>query len=260
VSDIPFYSATTSSNETVGRGVSVSIFAHLAVVALVLIKCLVFPGKTIPYVPTLRVDIVGLPDVLKKDLHPVTETKPESKSAPKPQVEPPSEAKVKPVEKIVPEKTDEMVMKPKTAPSEDRAKKLKNALNRIKALEKVSEQDHASTAAPEVKGNKISKGSSLDGDAKEAAEASYYDVLRDKLRDNWELAPWIQRQHLDAQIRVFIDSHGRVRQFVVVKSSGNPQFDEAVKLSVQQGQPFPTPPDGLVSSLLTDGILVGFPL
>jgi hypothetical protein len=48
-----------------------SVAFHVALVFLVITKNLVFPGESIPYVPTLRVDIVGLPDILKKDLNKV---------------------------------------------------------------------------------------------------------------------------------------------------------------------------------------------
>ncbi|NDC79235.1 MAG: hypothetical protein EBZ67_15395 [Chitinophagia bacterium] len=37
-------------------------------------------------------------------------------------------------------------------------------------------------------------------------------------------------------------------------------YDEAVKRTIAQSQPFPPPPDAIEQNLMTDGILVGFPL
>ena len=37
-------------------------------------------------------------------------------------------------------------------------------------------------------------------------------------------------------------------------------IDEAVKKTLTQSQPFPRPPEDLISSLLSNGILLGFPL
>src|SRR3954469_10400830 len=49
-------------------GLRVSLIAHGALLFFVLIKSVFSPGEPIPYIPALRVDMVGLPDVLKKDL------------------------------------------------------------------------------------------------------------------------------------------------------------------------------------------------
>ena len=160
-----------------------------------------------------------------------------------------------------------MVLKPKHAQDTPekpakREKKLTSALDRIRALEKIEDESKSESrpSAAIVKGNKLSKGTSLSGDAKEAAEASYYDTLRSKLQENWELPVWIARQNLDAQVRVYIDPYGRVRSYRFMKASGNDQFDSAIKKTLEDSQPFPKPPDELASSLLVDGILVGFPL
>lgn len=168
-----------------------------------------------------------------------------------------------PVEKAAP---DELVLKPKQAAHEKpakREKKLRSALDRIKALEKI--EDSESTNKPVarsaiVKGNKLSKGTSLSGDARESQDSGYYDQLRSKLQENWELPVWIARQNLDARIRIYIDSNGRMRNYRFVKASGNDQFDAAIKKTLEESQPFPRPPEDLASSMLVDGVLVGFPL
>jgi hypothetical protein len=51
-----------------------------------------------------------------------------------------------------------------------------------------------------------------------------------------------------------------VRASVFVRPSGNSQFDDAVRKTLQQSQPFPVPPIEIRPTLAADGILVGFPL
>ncbi len=246
-----------------GKALRWSFGGHVALIVLVVVKSLVFPSTPKPYVPTLRVDMVDLPDVLKKDLHalPIVKDKAIEEALKKPVEKPAEKTPEKPVEKAAP---DELVLHPKkAAPAVDkspkREKKLLSALDRIKALEKI-EDDSGGAKPVVVKGNKISKGQSLDGDAKESDQASYYDALRGKLQDNWALPVWIARQNFTAQVRVYIDPYGRIRNFRFEKTSGNNQFDSAIKKTLQESQPFPHPPDDIASSLLVDGVLVGFPL
>jgi TonB family protein len=247
------------------KGVRWSLAGHALLAALFLLKNLVFPGKPALYVPTLRVDIVGLPDVLKKDLANIPRNKPSQEILDALKKAEESAKKIKPstVKLPPPEQKaekDEMVLHPKQmANPAARERKLKSALERIKSLEKIEDRDTDSKPVV-VKGNRVSKGTSLTGDAKEAAEASYFDQLRDRLQENWALPVWVARQNLSAQVQVFIDAHGRLRNFRFVKNSGNPQFDEAIKKTLSDSQPFPIPPEGLADSLLDHGVLVGFPL
>jgi TonB family protein len=243
-------------------GIKYSLLFHFALIATILTKGFVFPGKPMPIVPTLRVDIVGLPDILKKDLKGVPKTSSASdklnEQLKKLEVE---AKKIKvPAPIAEPAKPDEMVLKPKRLDSEKREQKLKNSLARIKALAKISGEMEKQSSGVLIKGNQISRGSSLSGEAKESAQISYYELVRERLQENWALPVWIARQKLSAQVQVFIDSQGRLRSYRFVKLSGNSQFDEAVKRTLQESQPFPLPPAELARSALSDGILVGFPL
>lgn len=245
-------------------GLKASVIGHLALIFLILVKSLVFPGKPLLYIPTLKVDIVGLPDVLKKDL----KANPESEAAQKEIAKALKDAeqqikKLKTVPPKVIAKKDEMVLKPKNAESaKAREKKLKSALDRIKALNKITSPDESdSHNAPKViKGNKISKGSSLSGDARESDQTSYYDALRERLQENWSLPVWLSRKDLSAQVQIFIDSRGKLRNFRFTKTSGNSQFDDAVKKTLKKSEPFPVPSDADASTVLVDGVLIGFPL
>jgi hypothetical protein len=225
------------SEEGYARALRASFIAHALFILLVLFKGLIFPSAPKPYVPTLRVDMVGLPDVLKKDLRAL----PTDTSVADP---------------------DELVLHPKkkSLTNQSREKKLRSALDRIKALSKITADDTPKSKTILVKGNKISKGAALSGDAKEAAEASYYDLLRGKLQENWALPVWIARQNYSAQVQLFVDGRGRVKSFRFVKTSGNAQFDSAIKKTLEESQPFPAPSEDVAGSLLTNGVLIGFPL
>lgn len=254
---------------------------HGAALAVLLVHSLVFPGKPRPLAitPTLRVDVVGLPDLLKNQL-PTSAPPPSSdqlseklksaaqdakdiKSSVNPKLPPAPKAPVS--ERADP---DELVLKPKTVQDRDRSKKNRSALDRIRSLVKVSNDTHS--AAPSknqgtrpgmlIKGNAISRGTSLTGEAREAAVATYYDALRDRLQENWALPVWLTRQNFSARVHLLIDARGSIKSFRFVKPSGSEKFDEAVKKTLNDSQPFPIPPEGIASSLLSDGILVGFPL
>jgi TonB family protein len=252
-----------------GRAFRLSFGVHALLLFLVIFKSLVLPDKPVPYVPTLRVDMVGLPDLLKSDLKnisPSQNSKEITEALKRAEVD---AKKIKPVKIPNPPKEmaekDELVLHPKRvaappAKPEVREKKLRSALDRIKALDKISSFEKSDGRPVVIKGNQISKGSSLSGDAKESAETGYYDLLRNKLQENWSLPVWISRQNYSAQVKIFIDSRGRLRNFIFLKSSGNPQFDSAIKKTLEESQPFPQPPEGIAGSLQVDGIRVGFPL
>ncbi len=247
------------------RGVQWSALLHVGLIVFVLIKSLVFPSKPEPFIPTLRVDLVALPDMLKKDKPqsgqaPVSDKLAEALKKAEEEVR-----KLKPVEKTVkkaeePTAKDEMVLKPKEGGTDKgRKKKMQSALDRIKSLAKI-QSDNEAPAAPLIKGNKISKGTSTSEDARESDEPNYLDSVRDRLRDNWALPVWLARQNLSAQVRIFIDSRGMIRTYQFVKASGNLQFDEAIRTTLTDSQPLPAPPEKLAGTLLSDGVVLGFPL
>jgi colicin import membrane protein len=261
---------TAISNESplIKKGIKWSLICHFVLLLMVIVKSIVLPGKAVPYIPTLKVDLVGLPDVLKKDLNRVARSQFDQDIS---KVLKQAEQKAKRIaeQKVPPAIKDEMVIKPKVAPHpiapSDQASstgkkslemKNKRALQRLKALSKIQDTSEVEV----VKGNKISPGSSLSGDAREAATESYYDAVKDRLQENWALPAWIARQNLAAQVQIMIDARGQIRELKFVKSSGNPRFDEEVKRTLQESSPFPSPPDEIANSLVTNGILIGFPL
>ena len=242
-------------------GLRWSLYLHGGVILFVILKSLVFPGTPKVFAPALRVDLVGLPDILKKDLAALPKL-PSAKEPPAP-----SKAPDTPDEAADPK---EMVLKPKKVPDAspaDREKKLKNALARIKALDRIQAADREDAknkareaAIPLLKGNIISKGTSLSGAARESAEASYYDEVRERIQSQWVLNAWLARQKLSARVQIFVDARGRIRSFRFTEPSGNAAFDEAVRSALGRSQPLPAPPPEFAAGVLADGISVGFPL
>lgn len=241
-----------------GVGLRWSFYLHGGVILFVLLKSVAFPTSPKVFAPSLRVDLVGLPDLLKKDLVNVPKL-PATK-------DPPTKVKTPEAEVEKPE-PDEMLLKPKKADPREREKKLKSALDRMKALEKIQNAEREETkkkirevAIPVIKGNTISKGTSLSGAARENAEASYYDEIRERIQGNWVLNAWLARQKFAATVQIFVDARGKILNYRFTKTSGNPAFDDAVKAALSRSQPLPAPPPELAAGVLADGISVGFPL
>ena len=247
-------------------GLKRSLIGHALLFFLAFAKTFVFSGSVLPYVPVLKVDLVELPDVLKKDLTAAQTALTQDISKILKQAEQDATHLKAKTSQIV--EKDEMAIKPKASSEKSIQNKNRRAMDRIKALAKI--QEFSTSEEPELskkelkllvsKGNKLSPGTSLSADAKEAAQANYLDSIRDRLRQNWFLPAWISKQNLSAQVLIRIDSIGNLREFRMVKSSQNSQFDEAVKQALQQSQPFPPPPSELRTGILSNGILVGFPL
>lgn len=258
---------STSLGKDFNAGFRQSLYLHLGIALIVILKGLVFPSQPIRYTPALRVDIVGLPDILKKDLPKVQKSNSEQNLTDALKTATQAAQQIKPIKipiqaptKAEPITQDEIAFRPKKIQpkTEDVRKKNTNALARIRSLDKLAEPEHPKGVV--IRGNAISHGTSLSGDAKESTEDNYLDILRDRLQENWELPVWLARQKLAAQAQIFLDSQGRLHHFRLTKSSGNPQFDDAVKRSIQASQPFPPPPKNVVSAISSNGVLIGFPL
>lgn len=239
------------------RAALLSLAAHVLLLSFFLVKTTFFPGERKPFVATLRVDLVGLPDLTKQEMERLA-ARQEAAKKKETEAEPPKKS-IK--EEAEPSKPDEMALERQAPKSESRAKRRERmdaALKRMQALAKIHEDTEE---VPQViKGNRISKGTALTGEAKENAEAQYLDGVLNRLQANWSLPIWLSKQNLQAQAVVFINSYGKVQGMRWIKPSGNAQFDEAVKQCISSSEPFPLPPDAIRGSLLADGVLLGFPL
>ena len=225
-------------------GLRWSLLGHFVLALFVILKGTAFQGKPLRYVPTLKVDLVALPDQLKNQkVHPTLD---QSKSDIH-KILDAAETSANRIKTSSPVKDvaqqNEMILNARKVQTEKKIEKRnKRALDRIKALAKI--QNSSDDPIPEktapapkavlIKGNILSPGSSLSGDAREASEANYLEILRDRLQENWTLPTWVARQSLSAQIQVFINSRGKLNGFKFVKPSGNPN------LTMRSKEPFTT--------------------
>jgi TonB family protein len=156
------------------------------------------------------------------------------------------------------------VQKKETKTKKETAKKIDTALAKIRALERLKDKSDEPRESEDdgilIKGNQISKGTSLSGDAREKAQSSYYDLIRESLVEHWSLPTWLTREKLSAQVLLRVDPAGRVLSLKFLKNSGNAAFDQAIQSTVRDAQPLPRPPKELFDSLSDDGVIVGFPL
>lgn len=228
------------------RYFALSLALHLLLFFYILIKTAFFPSAPIEYIPSLRVDLVALPDFKKNEQVTPKTAEAESKTAPKPETKTP---------KMAIEDEGDITLSKKKSKKETAADKRKAALERIKALERVK-----ALAGTDIKGNKISKGTALTGAAKASLEAHYLDKLVDQVRINWELPKWLREQSLSAQVIVRIDSTGGMKSMQFVKPSGSEQFDAEVRRAIMETIPFAPPPPELAGQMASDGVKLGFPL
>lgn len=100
-----------------------------------------------------------------------------------------------------------------------------------------------------------------EGDASEAGEGDRYLALVQRaIRANFRLPATIperERLHLRATVILLLEPTGAIRDFKIVKRSGNAEFDDAVERSARWGR-LPPPPPALAERYRRDGIQVEY--
>ncbi|MBI3542004.1 MAG: TonB C-terminal domain-containing protein [Deltaproteobacteria bacterium] len=246
------------------KGFKLSAAAHAALTIAAVALSLAVPREPTKFLPSIRVDLVALPDVKKADLGKLDDINEKLKEASQESKKLLEKSKAKKAEPV-PTPPDEMALKDKTKPKEkekekskDSSKKdLQNALDRIKALAEIEKDTKQSKnkGKPPVRGNKVSQGDSATG-APTIDMNAFVSKMRSRLQENWNLPVWLSTKNLDAKVVVFLDRAGFVKNTVLAKSSGNKQFDDYCLKTIRMAQPFGAPPD----DILSDGVTLGFPL
>ncbi|MNJ93489.1 hypothetical protein D3C87_111710 [compost metagenome] len=265
------------NDDQMSRGIGISFVIHAVILSFFTLKAVFFTPESIDFSQAVRIDMVGLPDKIEPKEMPAP-VKEEAKS---PAPEAPKEAKVeKPAEKAPPKPEVKMPPKVQKDPEainlEKVKSKQKNAMEKLKAMaaldkikEDVAEEKEKEAAAAaakkaaaaggtKIKGNQVSPGTALTGLTK-LQHDTYISDLDRHIKQHWSLPEWLAKRDLSAQVRVSIDSRGLVIAKKIVKSSGNPVYDEMVLKTIDDSMPFPPPPDKFLSLVETDGILIGFP-
>ena len=252
------YADSVPPSISLNRFVGWSVTVHVLIVLVFTVKTFFFDSP-IEYKSAVRVDLIGLPDKAPE----ITAAPPApSAAAPAPLEEKkPAEPETKP---ILPKKSkvDPDAVKLDKTKSKEKAAMAK--LKQMDAFEKIKkdlENERSKKAAESrklIRGNQVSSGSELTGLAKIEAESYIADVER-QVHQNWALPEWLSRKSLNAQVRARFDEKGALISVQVVKSSGNPSFDEIALDTVQKSSPVPPPPEKFVRLLRLEGILFGFP-
>jgi len=257
------------------KGLIFSFGAHAILLVFLILKNVFFDMDTPDYQSAIRVDMVALPD--KNPVQPAAE-------APPPAAEPakPAPEDVKAADEKLPEKKpqiDEEAIKltehkktEELKKKKEEEKKRKEALDKIKklsALESIKSSVESerieklvgqseSKAKPTYKGNVLNAGTELSGINKIQHE-NYVALLDRQIKENWTLPQWLVNKDLKAQALVKIDQNGIIIYNQIYKSSGNPNYDDIVKETIQKSGPFPKPPEKLSAILSERGVLIGFP-
>lgn len=235
--------------EELSKALRLSAGAHATLIIIALLSSLIFHHEPVVISPSIRVDLVGLPDIKKKDLANAT---------------PDLETVKEKLDKVMEKPVEREAPAPKEKPDFSLKKKkktdnLQDAINRIKALEEIESQVNKKPAkratVAQIKGNAVSKGNALTGNSTQDINA-YAAGMQGKLRQNWDLPVWLAQQKLSARVVVFLDKQGYVTNTVIAQSSGNKQYDEYTLKTVRMSQPFGPPPQ----DILDDGVLLLFPL
>ncbi|MNK93011.1 hypothetical protein D3C87_1131540 [compost metagenome] len=236
------------------------------------LKAVFFTPEAIDFTQAVRVDMVGLPDKVEPTTLPPAASAPKEES--KPAVEKPAEKTPPKAEapkpelpKHQPKKDDSINLEKNKASQQSAIEKLKAMAALEKIKEQVSEEKKKtppagtgtdSSAATKIKGNMVSPGTSLTG-LNKLQHDNYGAELNRHIKQHWTLPEWLSKRELKAQVAVYIDSRGNILERKLVKSSGNPSYDEEVLSAVDKSAPFPAPPEKFQAYLSVNGILIGFP-
>lgn len=258
--------------DTFNRGIGISFALHAVLISFFTLKAVFFTPEAIDFTQAVRVDMVGLPDKVEPTtLPPASESKekPAPKEEPKPAVEKPAEkAAPKPeLPKHQPKKDDSINLEKNKASQQSAIEKLKAMAALEKIKEEVAEEKKKTppagtgtdtSATTKIKGNMVSPGTALTG-LNKLQHDNYGADLDRHIKQHWSLPEWLAKRDLKAQVRVYIDTRGNVLERKLVKSSGNPSYDEEVLSTIDKSAPFPAPPEKFQAYVSVNGILIGFP-
>lgn len=262
----------SAQQQRMARYLKLSLGLHVGLAALSLLGNLVFPSTAEVFLPSVQIDMVALPDLVKSQNQPILDKTLPVKDAPPPP-EPPQKTAEKEPEPRDNAKDDRMSIEREKQAAIDAKKALERLRNQVKktqaeeverARRELLEKRQADLARFKeayrsvVKGNQVNEGTSMTGVSAETRNA-YIGMIQEKIRSNWALPAFLQGRGLTANAIVQLDGSGRVIGFRLTKSSGNETFDEYVTTAVQRSSPFAPPPEEM-SRTLRNGFQVNFPL
>lgn len=240
------------------RILGISAVGHVAVFVFIFFQAVLIPRHPIDLTQAIRVDVVGLPEKLTELPPPVKEAVPEAPAQKETVTALPEKAAPEPVK---PKAPSVPVKANKKTNIKDAQKSALAKLKALQALEKITAEVGAKNAKARptvVKGNAVNAGNSLTGLDKIEYDR-YFDDLKNKISEQFNLPQWLAQAKLRAQVLVLIDERGYVIKKVIRTSSGNEVFDAKALEAVENSSPLPEPPARLRGVLSTSGITFNFP-
>ena len=208
----------------------------------------VFKSKPTIIKESIRVDMVGLPDLVRKTPSVAKRPAPK-KSAPK---APPKKPAPKPPPKKPPPK---LAKKPEKKPNLEQTKKsqnqaIKNLMGSVSSETPPQKQSY--------KGEQIAKGDSATGDLNDVLMYGYFTRVRSHIKMFWNLPRFLADKNYKATVVIEVNPEGNIMRIRLEKSSGNESFDQVVIETIRLSSPLPRPPQEL-QSLLRQGVGFNFP-
>ena len=250
------------ASDHLARWITYSIAFHILMFICFSVRAFFSPSEEIKIEPTIRVDIVSLPDRAFAKLPPsITAPPPEEKKLPPP----PPQPVAKPVAIQVPKPEPPKLDLNKNKHNQEAALRRLQALQKLQqapepeaAPEHKADQKEAETqSAPPVRGNVLSNGNGLKGVTK-LDDEQYTQTIQEHITRHWNLPQFLSSANLSALVRVFVDARGTLLKKVLVRSSNNPVFDQSAMQAVDSALPLPRPPDDLVNVVSVRGIDIDF--
>ena len=231
----------------------VSASFHLTLIFAILISASIYRFMSRPVLISggignaepINIDVVGLPNVLKKDLPLLNKTVAEAKTPKKEEMVVPDKKAEKNNKKIA-EKKSNLIAKVKESVEEEQ-----NYLTKIKIIKGLKEQKGIAGGT-----STASTGIAVSSDAVPASP--YFQTIKEYVRNYWKIPNWINAEGLNTLITLKVAEDGSISDLTVSKASGNAEFDDLAFNSVKNAAPFPPPPIS-VRETLESGVILSFP-
>ena len=233
---------TQLEKDQLKQALKISVLLHLVIFFSLTVRTF-FAEEPVLFEQAIRVDMVGLPDRIQTPAElpaPAAPVQAPAQAA-KPEM-PPAKAETKPVVK---EKVPDAIKLDKSKAKQKQALEKLKQMEALEQIQKDLESDakkKAAAAKPQYKGNVLAPGTALSGVNQLQADAYIGDVHAHML-SHFFLPEYLKNKDLRTDVVVKFDESGNILSKTIIRSSGNPQFDENVLAAIQKSSPVPAPPE-----------------
>lgn len=159
----------------------------------------------------------------------------------------------KPPKSAVPSK----VNKTKPAPKAKTVKKIDYTKQMDNILSSLEKEDKKTRYEQEGSEDGVDEGDALVKQKGDEYLTKVYRAVKSKYSVP-ELIPARERLLLQADVVIYLDRSGNVKNLKLIKASGNTLYDNAVVGAIKKAAPFPPPPDELADVYSKEGIEIPF--